>query len=185
MEDLVRVRIANAAEYSRIGQGSLQRPILSHKRRSKGSEIARKDVDAARIDQPQRLFSLQNMKRCPAFAARLREHQRTFRKVEGGKSIAARQLRSRRSPVQPARDHQVQHQPEIVIEAEGDALADPPQLPDDLALSIGDWRLSRPHQERACHAHTLQRTPKDARSQSADVRRDVGQLRHKLQCEWD
>ena len=60
-------------------------------------------------------------------------------RVPSGKSNAARliaagKLRARGAPVQPPGDHQVQHQPQIIVEADGDALADPAQLRDLTAL---------------------------------------------------
>ena len=44
------------------------------------------------------------------------EHQRTVGKIEGCQISAARQLCFRCAPMQPACDHQVKHQPEIVLE---------------------------------------------------------------------
>jgi len=64
--------------------------------------------------------------------------------------------------MQPARNHQMQHQPHIVVEPDGDTLADPAQLAHAMAFRIRDGRLRRAQQERAGDPNALQRLTDDA-----------------------
>jgi hypothetical protein len=50
--------------------------------------------------------------------------------------------------VQPARDHQVQHQPKLIFKPEHDALAQSPQRNDPAALDALNRRHDRAQQER-------------------------------------
>jgi hypothetical protein len=75
-------------------------------------------------------------------------------------------------------DHQVQHQPELVLEADGDALAEPPQLVDLLALDASDRRVGGAQQERMADPHARQLPAEDARLQGLDIDRDVRQFGH-------
>ena len=60
-----------------------------------------------------------------------------------------------------ARDHQVQHHPELVLEAHGDALAEAPKPRDPLALEF-----------------------REAPLEGLDIDRDVGQFRHDRPRAW-
>jgi hypothetical protein len=64
--------------------------------------------------------------------------------------------------VQPAGDHQVQHQPEIAFYSNRDSLPDSPQFAHHAALHIRNGRLRGSKQKRACQSHSLDRLPDDA-----------------------
>ena len=55
-------------------------------------------------------------------------------KVEGGEGVAAGEFGLSGLPVQAAGDHEVQHQPEVAFDADGDALADAADADDLLAF---------------------------------------------------
>ena len=57
MQNLIRVRITNPANHPRIGKRPLQRAILLRKRRSKRGQIARKNLNPARINRAQPLLA--------------------------------------------------------------------------------------------------------------------------------
>ena len=82
------------------------------------------------------------------------------------------------SPVQPSRDHEMQHQPQIALEADGDALADALELPHAPAARQREGRLRRAQQEGARKAHPEQRPPHDARFERGEVGGDIRQLGH-------
>src|SRR5882762_5968395 len=110
-------------------------------------EVARQYLEAAGISGGQSLLSAEYVQGRAALAAGFGKHQGTVGKVERREGIAACQLRARRAPVQPSRDHQVKDQPQTVVESNRDALADPPQVTNDMALHLGDGRFRSPEQE--------------------------------------
>jgi len=81
------------------------------------------------------------MQRSALFRSRFGEHKGTVGKIEGGQTLTASQFRARRLPVQPAGNHQVQHQPEIVFYSNDNALANSTQLADNAAFHTGQRRL--------------------------------------------
>ena len=88
------------------------------------------------------------------------------------KSKAARALRPASLacgglPVQPAGDHQVQHQPEIAFDADGDALADAAHGADGSAFDAAERRIDGAQQEDRAEAHPFERLAEDARSSRA------------------
>ena len=81
--------------------------------------------------------------------------------VPSGKSNAASPilpggLAPLRLPVQPAGDHQVQDEEQVAVELEDDALAEPAEAADDLALGGVQRRVEGADQERVDDAHPLQ-----------------------------
>lgn len=83
--------------------------------------------------------------------------------------------------MQASRDHQVQHQPEIVVEADGDALTNAAQLADDPALCFCDGRLRSAQQRDAGDAYAFEPLSSDARLERGEVCGDIGQLGHAYQ----
>jgi len=99
-------------------------------------------------------------------------------KVERCQRLAARQLCSCRAPVQPAGNHQVKHQPKIILDANRNAFADAAQLADHAAFHVGKRRISGSQQEGALQAHVLDGLTDYSWLQGADVGGDVGQFWH-------
>ena len=64
--------------------------------------------------------------------------------------------------MQPAGNHQVQHQPEIAFHSNRDALADAPQFSHQASLYIRYGRLYGAQQKRARQPHMLDPLPDDA-----------------------
>jgi len=54
VQDLVRVRVADAGEEPRIGQGALQRMVLPLQPFAERADIGAEDLDAARIESLER-----------------------------------------------------------------------------------------------------------------------------------
>ena len=105
-----------------------------------------------------------------------------MREVERGERMAPGELRVRLLPVQAAVDHEVQDEPEVVVQAERDALAEPAQAADVPAVRRGERRVHGAQEERAGQAHALERLVQDASLQRLDVEGDVGQLGHAANC---
>ena len=122
----------------------------------------------------------EDVQRGAALASGFGEHQRAVGKIERGEVVAAAELRARGPPVQAPGDHQVKHEPEVVVEADGDALADAAQLA-DVRPSTSATAAGRAQQKGAGDANMLERLADDALFERVDVGGDVGQLRHGYQ----
>jgi hypothetical protein len=121
------------------------------------------------------------MQRCAALRAGFGKHERTVGKIEGCQTLPARQFRPWRPPVQPASNHQVQHQPEVAIHTDGDSLADPSQFAHGAALGFRNWWLYGSKQKRARQSNALDRLGNDAGFEGTDVGGDIRQFWHGLQ----
>src|SRR5581483_3000113 len=80
-------------------------------------------------------------------------------------------------------NHQVQHQPQIALQADANPLADPPQADDFLSLDAGDWGYCRAQQMRRGDQDLLQGVSDNALLQRFDIDNDVRQLRHNFSQE--
>ena len=123
MQDLVGVGVADAGEEARIGERALEGVVLAFNRAGELRQIRFEDLDAARVHRLQRRLALHQMQRGAPLRAGLGERQRAVLELEE-RERAARLLAG---PVQAAGDHQVQHEEELVLEPEDDALAEPGQ----------------------------------------------------------
>jgi hypothetical protein len=81
--------------------------------------------------------------------------------------------------MQAASDHQVKRKPEIVLQANNDALADAPHLADNFSLHGSQRRLRGPQQEGAGQTHALQRLTNNPRFKRTDVGGNIWQFRHR------
>jgi hypothetical protein len=72
----------------------------------------------------------------------------------------------------------VQHEPQIVFNADRDALTDTLQFPNTFAFDCGQWRIYRAQKERAGHPNMLDRFSNYAWLQCGYVSRDVWQFGH-------
>ena len=79
--------------------------------------------------------------------------------------------------MQPSRDHQMEDQPHVVIETNGDTLADTPQALDLMPHAFGGQAL-RAYEERAGDLSSLKVLTKDAALKRLDVNGDIRQLGH-------
>ena len=102
-------------------------------------------------------------------------------KIERCEALRPASFAPRRPPVQAAGNHQVQHQPEVAIHADGDALADAAQFADGAAFAVRERRFDGAQQKRAREPHALERLADDARFERADVGGDIRQFWHAYQ----
>src|SRR5260370_25017468 len=155
MQNFIRIRVANPTNQARIGKRSLECTVFERKRVAKRTEIAREDVDPSRVDGPQALLAGEDKQRCAVLRAGFGEHERAVGKIEGCQTVAARQLCRWLPPVQPACNHQVEHQPKIAFYSNRDALADSPQFAHDAALHTCNWRVRGPEQKKTRDPHSI------------------------------
>jgi hypothetical protein len=182
VQDLVGIGVADAAEQARVGERALQRVVLQGERAAERLEVDLEYLEAARIMRRERVFALHEVQRCPLLGAEFGQREAAVGEVEGSERMPAGELRARLSPVQAAVDHEVQDEPEVLVQAERDALAEAAQAADVPAQGGGERRVHGAQQERAGQAHALERPILDTSLQRLDVQRDVGQLRHGANC---
>ena len=136
MQDLVGVRVADAAQQLRIGQRALERVVALREPLRERRKVEWRDLESAAIVLGERRFAVDDVERRAALAARLGQRQRSRCKLERCEHRPSRTFRTRLVPVQPAGDHEVQDQPEIACEADRDTLAEPPQCDDVASRAI-------------------------------------------------
>ena len=88
-------------------------------------------------------------------------------------------------PLQAAGDHQVDHQEQLVLQREHDALAEPAQAEHLPALGRGDRRHGGAQQERVEQPDAQQAGAEDAALEALEVDGDVGKLGQAKRGEWD
>jgi hypothetical protein len=76
--------------------------------------------------------------------------------------------------VETAGDHEVQDEPIVVVEFDGDSLADTAQGTDGLAFELFERWLDGAQEEGACYADLGQWLACDARLKGGEIGRDVG-----------
>src|ERR1019366_3616282 len=86
--------------------------------------------------------------------------------------------------MEPAGDHQVNHQPQTVVEFHRDALAGAAHTDDVVPEEGGHWRLHRTQKERTPDDRRPQAVPDDAGSQRLYIKFDVGEFGHRAVRPW-
>ena len=156
MQNLVRVRVADSTEEVRVGERSLHRMVLARESLRKLIDRRREDIQSTGVMPRQAAAAAQYMQRSPALRSRLRQHQCSVREVERCEADLSGELCTYGLPVQPTGDHQVQHQPMIVLEPDGDALPESPQCNNLPTLHRFNGRLEGSQQERTDDAHLVE-----------------------------
>ena len=149
MEDLVGISIADAGENARVGEGAFQGAIFFDEGGAEGFDVSSEDVDSARIDGLHVGFVTEEVERGATFGSGFGENERAIGEVEGSKIVSAAKLGSDGTPVEPASDHEVQDEPEAVVEFDGDAFADATKGADGMAFGLFDGGLDGAEEERA------------------------------------
>jgi len=80
--------------------------------------------------------------------------------------------------VQPAGNHQVQHEPEVTFYSYRDSLADSSQFAHDAAFHFDKGWLCGSKQKRARQSYSLDRLRKDAWLERCEVGGNIRQFRH-------
>ena len=87
---------------------------------------------------------MEEMQRRPVFRPSFRKYERPIGEVERRQILPSAKRGALASPMQAPRDHQMQHQPIIVLQSDGDSLADAAQFPHYTPLRLLNRRLGRP-----------------------------------------
>ncbi len=82
--------------------------------------------------------------------------------------------------MQPACDHQVEHDEVVVLEGQDDPLAEAADIADRATDQVRHRWIGCPEQERARDPQALELLSYDPRGEGVEVQRDVRQLGHQL-----
>ncbi len=83
--------------------------------------------------------------------------------------------------MQASGNHQMQHEPKLSFEADGDALADPAHLPSGPALHLGEGGAGGAQKKRARQPNAFEGPAHDPLFQRFHVHDDVRQFGHPSQ----
>ena len=178
MQNLVGIGVADATDHARIGESAFESAILGGQSITKGIEIAVEDFDAAGVDRVEAVFAAENMERSAALGAGFGEHERAVREVEGRETITAGKPDVLRAPMQAACDHQVENEPEVAIDPDGDALADAAQFAHSAALEVLERGLHGSKEKRAREANAFEELVEDTHLECGEVGGDIREFRH-------
>src|SRR5262245_49479671 len=96
-----------------------------------------------------------DVQRSALLRARFREHQGAALEPERERDLS-RELRGPvRSPLQPSGDHEMKDEPDVVVEADRDALTEPLERDDGRALDRVERRIDAAEQKRRENARAL------------------------------
>src|SRR5437667_3849383 len=132
-------------------------------------ETGYEDVEAAGVHSRKRRLAPDDVERSAALGTRFGEHERAAREFEGGKRDTDRHLRACYEPAQPACDHEMQHEEELTLERDHDALAHSPDADDFPSLDGRDRRRHAAQHEGIPEPHALERLPDKASLEQLDV----------------
>src|SRR5713226_5756843 len=118
------------------------------------------------------------MERRAFLGASFGEREGSRIEMKRGKSAPAVRDDATIHPVQAARDHEMDHEPEIIVETNGDAFAHTPRRSDGAAVRLLNRRRCRAQQKRPCDLTLIEDTSQDASLKSFEINDDVWQLRH-------
>jgi hypothetical protein len=128
MKDLIRVRVTDAAEQGWISERSLECVILPHQLLSERLLIDFEWLNASTVDLCQRLFASNYCDRCTTLRTGLSEQQSAILEIESCETETTGNLCTRLEPSKAAGDHEMYHDPEIVIQADRDSLSNSPHI---------------------------------------------------------
>ncbi len=114
------------------------------------------------------------MERSSPLGSRFGEDERAVRKVESCEVISATKFGANPAPVESAGDHEVQDEPESVVELEDDALADAVKSANSVAFGLFDAWLEGAEEKWTCNADVGERLANDAWLKRREIGRDVG-----------
>src|SRR5690606_27423731 len=140
-------------------------------------EIGLVELETAAVVRRDRRRAALDVKRRALLRARLRDEQLAGLEADAKCSLTRGRSGRRLPPLQAPGDHQVQHERELLLELNHDALAEPRYAFDAKPDDRVDRRLGRAQQERARQPDVRDAAAEDALAKRLDIDRDVGQPR--------
>src|SRR5262249_36376388 len=117
-------------------------------------------------------------RRGPPLAAGFGENQGAVVEIKSGQPDLTRRLGTRRFPVQPAGDHEVQDQKQILFQLKNKPLTQAAQPYHGPALDLADVGLKATQQEGMFQPYALQPPAHDPALETFEINDDIGKLRH-------
>ena len=142
------------------------------------AEVDFQGLDAAGVEPAQGLIPAHHPHRHPFLPARLGEEQRAIGKIQGAGRTLARDGGPGIPPLETARDHEVDHGVQIVVQVQSDALADASDAPYAFAHEFRDRWIEGLEQRRRAETDALHRLPGDAGIERVDVEADLRKFGH-------
>jgi hypothetical protein len=99
-----------------------------------------------------------------------------MREVECGQTDLAREFGPDFFPVQPPRDHQMQHKKEIRVEFQDDTLAKPAKASHRFAECLIERRFEGADEKRMGYPYTLKRVSNQSSLETLDVDENIGKF---------
>src|SRR5713226_751010 len=124
----------------RVGERALQGVIGRYQTRPELIAICGKNVNASRIKLSKFRFSGYYVQRCTLLRASLGESKCSGIEMESCRHASSVRHDAAVLPMQPSRDHQVEHQPKFIVELDGYPLSDPADCLHRVALRRVDRR---------------------------------------------
>ena len=180
MQDLVGIRVTDAAEQARIRQRAFEGMVLARQRLAKGFQRASHDLDAPWIVLEEIIIAAHNVNGCAFLRSGFSEKQRPPREIKRSQSEFLRNFLVAPTPSEPAGNHEVYDQKEFVSESEHDALAQAPDRLDGLPFQLLNGRIDRSQDERAREAHRHEGLAHEVSPKRLDVDDDIRQFGHGL-----
>jgi hypothetical protein len=178
VEDLVGVGVADAGEDAWVGEGAFEGAVFDSQSGPEGFEVGGEDLDSAGVYFFCGGLVGEEIKRGSALGAGFGEDERAIGEVEGGKVVAASEFGPERAPVETAGDHEMEDEPEAVVELKYDSLADTVEGADGVVFYLFDARLDGAKEEWAGDAKVSEWLAQDAWREGGEVGGDVGEFRH-------
>ena len=157
VQNLVGVRVADAAEDVRIGERALQRVVLARQALGELRQRRAEHLEPARIERGQSAAPLRPGGSTPAASAPASVRIAVpGRKIERREPDLAGDRGAALAPAQPPGDHQVQHEEEIALHREDDPLAHASKRDHAPPFERADRRLGRADDEGIADPQALE-----------------------------
>src|SRR5579871_5969066 len=143
-------------------------------------ERGSKYVNAAGIERGKPSFSTNQMQRCTLACASFSERKSAVVKIKGSESASTIGGLALLAPVQAASDHEMEDQPEIVVETKSNALADAAQAGNFAALNGLNGRICSAEKRWAANVKVFQSMAEHTLLQRFNVNNDVRKFWHGL-----
>jgi hypothetical protein len=178
VKDLVGVRVADAGEQGRVGEGTLERVALAPKRGAEAGKVRLEHLQAAAVKGHKRSGAAHNVQRRAPLCSGLGQQKRPRREIKALKAHFPRHISLRLAPVQPPGDHEVDHQVKLTLERDHDPLAEPAYVPSEPSFRLRERRRHGAQKEGTRETNTFQPCAADPRGQVLDVHDHVRKLGH-------
>ena len=180
MENLVRVRVADATEQMRIGERTLQGVIAASERLRKRRNIGLHHLEPTGIVLRKRCLPLDDIQRCLPLGTSFSEDQASVLEVECQQADFAGDRGARRLPSKAPRDHQVEYKKQLLVGFNDHPFAQPPQADHQAPFNSGQRRSDGTQQKRVGEPYALNTLPDDARFERTKIQKNVWQFGHRF-----